>query len=246
MKAVVEYQGGAYAGFQRQPTFPSIQSSLERAIEAATGRGSAVSAAGRTDSGAHAAGQVISFCTNSRLDDHVLLRATNAHLPPDIALQTLETTDDSFDPRRAAVSREYHYLVLNRPVPSPLWNGRAHRVGTPVDVAVMQSAANHFVGIHDFSSFASPASDDESPVREIYELDAKRNGELITFRIVGSGFMKHMIRTIIGTLLTVGTGRLQPDEVVGILLSRERIRSAPPVPACGLYLMKVNYEACSS
>lgn len=238
----MEYDGSAFVGFQRQSELPSVQGALETAIHAGTGFHAHVTAAGRTDSGAHAAGQVISFAVDTKLDDPTLLRAVNAHLSDDVALQSLTTTDDEFDPRRTAISREYHYLVLNRAMPSPLWRGRVHIVRSPLDVDAMCSAATALVGVHDFSAFATPATPDGIPVREIHRLDVAREDELITFRVAGSGFMQHMIRTIVGSLLQVGEGRNDPSEVAAILRSRDRKRAAPPVPACGLYLVNVTYD----
>jgi tRNA pseudouridine38-40 synthase len=238
----VEYDGSAFAGFQRQSELPSVQAALETAIHAGTGFDAHVTAAGRTDSGAHAAGQVISFAVDTKLDNATLLRAINAHLSRDVALQSLTTTDDDFDPRRTAISREYHYLVLNRAMPSPLWRGRAHIARSPLDVDAMCSAATALVGVHDFSAFATPSRPDGISVREIYRLDVAQEGELITFRVAGNGFMQHMIRTIVGTLLLVGEGRDDSSEVASILRSRDRKRAAPPVPACGLYLVNVTYD----
>lgn len=246
---MVEYDGRAYTGFQSQKSSPTIQAALQMAIEKATGEAGQVSAAGRTDSGAHAAGQVISCDVETRLDDAVLLRAINAHLPYDVAIQSLSTVDSTFDPRRQALSREYHYLVVNRPTRSPLWNDRAFHYRRPLTESRMQMAAGYLVGVHDFSSFASRSKDSfdpeypPSPIREIYQLKVLRDGDIIRFRIVGSGFMQHMIRSIVGTLLLVGDGTVEPEDIDVILKSRDRSRSGPPVPAHGLYLMKVEYEA---
>lgn len=250
VKAIVEYDGGAYAGFQWQPSLPSVQATLEEALHDATGASARISASGRTDAGAHARGQVISFQLDTRLDDCTLLRAINAHLPADVALQALATSGPEFDPRRQATSREYRYLVLNRATPSPLWRGRAHHVITPLNVEGMQAAASHLVGIHDFSSFGNPPERENnedgqrSAVRVMYSLDITRDQELITFRFVGNAFLQHMIRTIVGTLLKVGHGRMTPDEVDVVLAARDRRRSEAAVPACGLYLVEVRYGAC--
>jgi len=241
VKAVVEYDGGAYAGFQRQASLPTIQGALEEAITAATGGSVRASAASRTDAGAHARGQVVSFLTDTRLDDPTLLRALNAHLPRDIVIQSLQTVDVSFDPRRQALRREYHYLVVSRPVSAPLWSGRAYVISKQLDLPLMRAAAQHLVGIHDFASFGTPAMQGGCTVREIFHLRVVSEGELIRFEIVGSGFLQHMIRSIVGTLLDVGSGRIGPETMRDVLESRDRRRAAPPAPAHGLYLVSVLY-----
>jgi len=190
-------------------------------------------------------GQVIAFAVDTRLDDSTLLAAINAHLPGDIALQSLSTTNPGFDPRRSATRREYHYLVVNRSTQAPLLRGRAHWVRSRLDLRAMRAAAQTLVGIHDFSAFATPAASDGMPVREIYDLDVASESDLVRFRVVGSGFMQHMIRTIVGTLLLVGSGNLEPAEIGSILASRDRNRSANPVPAHGLYLVSVSYDDSS-
>lgn len=238
----MEYDGSGFSGFQWQANVPSVQATLERAIEAATGNASRVSAAGRTDSGAHAAGQVVSFAVDSPLTDLDLLNAVNARLPGHVALQSLETTDEAFDPRRWASKREYHYLVLNRRSPSPLWRGRAHQVRSPLDVASMRAGAAHLVGVHDYSAFGTPSTKDGVAIRKILVFDVEDEGEIIRFRIVGTGFMQHMIRTMIGTLLRVGRGKNVSEDIQTILLSRDRKRAATAAPACGLYLMHVTYD----
>jgi tRNA pseudouridine38-40 synthase len=243
VKGILEYDGTAYAGFQRQKQLPTIQGALEAAIEAATKESTRVTAAGRTDSGAHATGQVVSFAVSTRLDDRTLLRAVNAHLPADIALQELSTVDASFDPRRQAVRRQYHYLVLSRVTPSPLWRGRALQVRLPLDLDAMRAAGRHFIGVHDFSAFGSPSRVGGSRVREIFCIDIETEGDLVRIRIAGGGFMLHMIRSMVGMLLQVGEGRRQPDDVRSVLASRDPARSGPLAPACGLYLVEVSYPA---
>ena len=241
IKAIVEYDGANYSGFQRQSTLPSIQGALESALESATGAPSRVSGAGRTDAGAHARGQVVSCLTDTRLDDVTLLRALNAHLPDDIAVQALDTVDSSFDPRRDAVRRRYDYLVVVRPTRSPLWRGRAFNVNRPLDVESMQAAADVLVGVNDFAAFGAPTADGGCTVRELFSLRVIAEGEVVRFEFVGSSFLKQMIRSIVGTLLEVGQGRLQANDLQSILDSRDRSRAAAPVPAAGLYLEHVTY-----
>jgi tRNA pseudouridine38-40 synthase len=240
VKAIVEYDGTRYVGFQRQSQRPSIQGALENAIAVATGTPNRVTAAGRTDAGAHAWAQVVSFTTNTRLDDVTLTRALNAHLSSDIAVRSIETVDSSFDPRRQAVKREYHYLVVRRGK-APLWHGRAHRIDHPLNIEDMRIASRHLVGIHDFAAFGSPSMSGGATIREIFDIRIIEDGEMIRFEFDGSSFLRHMIRSMVGTLLDVGSCRLKPSAVQTILASRDRRQAAAPVPACGLYLMNVTY-----
>ena len=237
----MEYDGTTFAGFQWQANLPSIQGALESAVSKATGESPRITAAGRTDAGAHAFGQVIAFTLDSRLDDATLLNAMNAYLPEQVALRSLETVDADFDPRRWARTREYNYLVLNCPTRSPLWHERAHHVRTPLDLDAMRQASVHFFGVHDFSAFATPSDGGDSAVREIFSIEISRDGDLIAFRIVGNAFLQHMIRTLVGALVQVGEGKYSPDHVDTILKSQDRRNAPPPVPACGLYLMNVTY-----
>ncbi len=239
----MEYDGAGFAGFQRQRNLPSIQGVLESALADVTGEPTRVSAAGRTDAGAHATGQVVAFSTGSRLDDAALLRAINARLPSEVALQSLETTEERFDPRRHAKARHYLYRVLNRRVRSPLCRERAYFVAKPLDLQAMNAAADFLRGTHDFASFGNPpAGPGASTIRTIHRLDIMANDEMIDFHFVANAFMHQMIRCLVGTLLLVGEGRVGAGEVKNILEARNRSRAAPPAPAHGLYLTQVSYE----
>ncbi|HZT95360.1 MAG TPA: tRNA pseudouridine(38-40) synthase TruA [Chloroflexota bacterium] len=244
MRATVEYDGANYAGFQWQPALPNVQGTLERAVEGATGCRTRVVGAGRTDRGAHAVGQVIAFDVDTRLDNSVLVRALNAHLPADIALTSLNTVAEDFHPRFDAAEREYHYLVLNRPARSPHWRGRAHHVPQALNLEAMRQAAASLVGRHDFSSFTSASADEaegRNRSRTLRDIDIKQEGEIVRFRFIGDAFMRHMVRTIVGVLLQVGMGMMPVEQVRGILEQRDRRLAGEGVPAWGLYLMRVSY-----
>ncbi len=247
VRATVEYHGGAYVGFQSQPSLPNVQRTIEDAVTAVSNAPARIVAAGRTDSGAHACGQVIAFDVDTRLDDEQLLRAVNAHLPADVAFRNLATTSSDFHPRFDAISREYHYLILNRPTPSPFWRDRAFHLASPLDINAMTLASKELIGEHDFGSFVTGADEtngeNRSRVRKLSVIDIERDGELVRFRLIGNGFMHHMVRSIVGTLVQVGVGRMQPQQITTILAARDRSLAASPVPAYGLYLMNVNYEA---
>lgn len=221
----------------------TIQGALESAILHVCGSSVTVAGAGRTDSGAHACGQVVSFVVDTALDDGRLLMGINAHLPPDIAFQELSTVDSAFDPRRHATSREYQYLVLNRPTSSPLWRGRAYHVRHPLNLRPMRDAAAQFVGVHNFRGFPG-SSVKTCTVRRLYEFDIFQESDLLRFRIIGSGFVHHMIRSIVGCLVSIGAGQSCPEEV-GKALRGESDNSSPKwslAPAHGLYLVNVGYE----
>jgi tRNA pseudouridine38-40 synthase len=245
--AVVEYDGSSYFGFQRQMAKPSVQAALERAVQLVTREESAVTGAGRTDAGAHAKGQVVSFLTTTRLGDATLLRALNARLPRDVAVQSLCTVPESFHPRYQAIEREYHYLVLIRATPSPLWQGRAYHVNQALDIAAMRAAAKVLTGTNDFASFASSsASGRTGTVRDLRSLEIRPEEDVIRLVFRGSGFLHHMIRSIVGTLVQVGQGRLRCADVARLLQARDHSTTPAPAPACGLYLMKVSYDRGST
>lgn len=242
--AIVEYNGASYAGFQRQSSLSTVQGALETALHKVSGERVTVAGAGRTDSGAHAVGQVLGFTIDTRLDDNRLLEAVNGNLPHDIALQAVRTVGPDFDPRRNAVSREYHYLVLNRQHPSPLWRGRAHHVRRKLDLDVMREMATRFVGVHDFRGFTG-SSEAASTTREIFGLVIEHDHDILRFRVTGSGFLHQMIRSIVGSILWVGSG-VGTMEAVEMVLGRSTSGALSQwsiVPAFGLYLVRVSYPA---
>lgn len=232
--------GAAYAGFQAQPGRATVQAVLERAIERVTGEHARVTGSGRTDAGAHARGQVIAFCTESTLPASVLERALNAYLPDDVAITAVAEANERFHPRFDALSRSYRYLIWNRPTLAPFWVGRAAFVRPPLDADRMMAAAQLLEGTHDFGAFvASSAPGDRT--RTMYSARCWREGSLVTVELEATGFMQQMVRTIAGTLIRTGLGRLTIDQFAAILASRDRRQAAETAPACGLYLDEVRY-----
>jgi tRNA pseudouridine38-40 synthase len=242
---VAEYLGTAYAGFQRQPGKVTVQGVLETAVERVTGEHAAVIAAGRTDAGAHALGQVIAFSTASRLPPDTLRNALNAHLPPDIRVISAEDAPDTFHPRYDAVSRRYRYLIWNREPASPFWSDRAALVRRPLDETRMHEASQSLLGEHDFSAFVASTAVG-SRVRTMYAAEVGRDGDLVIVELEASGFMQQMVRSIVGTLILVGTGRLGVDDMRTILASKNRSMAGTTAPAHGLYLVDVRYPAPAS
>lgn len=239
---MVEYAGTAYAGFQRQPHEETVQGVLERAIQQITGEEVNLTAAGRTDAGAHAVYQVISFTSGTSLAAESLTRALNAHLPPDIAVTCTREVPDAFHPRFDACSRTYRYLIWNREQRSPLWLNRAAYVRRPLEADRMDAASRHLLGEHDFSAFTWN-QERENRTRRMQDARCWREGHLVIVELRASGFLKQMVRSIAGTLIEVGKGRLEPDALPSILASRDRERAGETAPACGLYLVNVEYPA---
>lgn len=242
--AVIEYDGTDYLGFQWQPEGRTIQGELERVLAELTGQATKIIGAGRTDAGVHAVGQVISFVPRWRHSLPELQRAMNALLPADIAVHQMAWVADDFHPRFNAVSRAYRYTILNRPIRSPLVQRFAYHYPKPLDVNAMHRAAQCLVGSHDFASFGHPPQG-ENTVRQVYQAACTRQDPFIYFDIVANAFLYRMVRNIVGTLLRVGMGELAVEGFEEILQARDGKRTGPPVPAHGLCLMRVNYQASS-
>ncbi|GAB4529395.1 MAG: tRNA pseudouridine(38-40) synthase TruA [Anaerolineae bacterium] len=245
-RATLEYDGTNFQGFQIQSQGRTIQGELEKTIERVTGRQVRVLGAGRTDAGVHATGQVIAFDVFWRHSVPELHRALNAVLPEDIAITQLTTTYAGFHPRFDAKWRQYRYTILNQPVRSPLWARSACHVAERLDVEAMQEASQTLVGSHDFAAFGRPPQG-ENTVRHVLqagwrtEYPGHIEGKLLIFEIRANAFLFRMVRNIVGTLLRVGRGEFPPDQVAALLESQDRAASGPPVPACGLCLVKVSY-----
>jgi tRNA pseudouridine38-40 synthase len=237
----VEYVGTSYAGFQRQPAKETVQGILERAIGAVTQEEVQVAASGRTDAGAHATEQVIAFSTGSHLSTSTLCKAINAHLPADIAVTSVETTREDFHPRVDASSRVYRYLIWNRPIRSPLWQGRAWHVKQALNVAAMNEAAQYLVGWRNFSSFV-PSNRSEDSTRQMVRAECFRDGHLVVVELEASGFMRQMARSIVGTLVQVGTGKVEVLDFPRIVETEDRRVGGETVPSYGLYLTAVHYH----
>ncbi len=243
-RAIVQYDGTAYYGFQRQRQgMPSIQAELEQALSRITGQPARIIGAGRTDTGVHALGQVVGFTIEwpSRHGAEALLRALNANLPPDIAVTELVETHAGFHPRYDARRRTYEYHVRNVPIRQPLTRHRAWQIASPLDLALMNEAAALLIGAHDFATFGRPTVGD-STVREVYEAQWRPEGDLLVFRICANAFLQRMVRSVVGSLKEVGCGKWSVDDFAAAMASRQRKRSATSAPAHGLYLVSVEYN----
>ena len=242
MVLIMEYDGTNYYGLQLQASQPTIQGEIESALLKLTGEKLRVLAASRTDTGVHAREQVVSCRTVSSLPEHAFVSGLNHYLPEDIAVRDAFRVSDACNVRRDAVSREYHYLILNRTARSPIQHRFAHHVPGTLDTAAMNEACQHLIGEHDFASFATALeSRIKSTVRRVYQADVTKDGDLITFRITASSFLPHQVRNTVGALIRVGLGKMTVDEFRSILEARTPGLARPTAPAHGLCLMRVNY-----
>ncbi len=250
--ALVEYDGTGYSGFQRQPADrgPTIQGEIEAALRRVTGAPVQITGAGRTDSGVHATGQVVSFQSEARLDEDAWRRALNAHLPPAIAVRDARIVGDGFHARKSALGRRYRYRVFHDLVRSPLRERYAWRAPRPLDVAAMREAAALLPGERDFGAFgSSPRDSRENGYRghTVRRLTLARCDwvapDEIVFDFAANAFLTGMVRRLVGTLALVGAGRLSVDGLRSILDARDRAHAGPAAPPHGLCFIRVDYPA---
>lgn len=238
----VAYDGGDFAGWQVQPGERTVQGEIEAALARLLGDAARARAAGRTDAGVHASGQVVCFRTERELTPDVVRDALNAMVGRDIAVYRVDVVGDDFDPRRAATSRSYEYRIWNRRIRSPFWLRHAWHVPRPLDCAAMRSAAAHLLGEHDFTSFRAADCDAEQPVRRITqsEWSCDQPG-LLVYRVSATAFLRHMVRNVVGTLVDVGRGRRDPESIAGLIAARDRSLAGATAPPHGLCLTGVEY-----
>ncbi len=242
VKLVVAYDGTAYHGWQLQPGVPTIEGELNRSLRELLQEEIQVMGASRTDCGVHALCNVAVFDTNTRIPAEKISYALNQKLPEDIRIQSSVQVPDYFHPRHCASKKTYEYRILNCPFPIPTKRLYAHFTYVPLDVEKMAQAAEFLVGEHDFKSFCAAAAVVESTVRRIYELSVEKEGSEIVIRVQGNGFLYNMVRIIAGTLMEVGRGNLEPEKVREILDAKDRQAAGPTAPACGLTLVKYEFE----
>ena len=242
-RLVLEYDGTEFAGWQSQAQGErTVQATLANAL-AEFGSGPVrVVGAGRTDAGVHAEGQVAAVTLDTRVDAATLARALNAKLPADVAVVAAALAPDGFDPRREAKRKLYRYAVWNGEEPAPLRRRRCHHVREPLDVAAMREAAAALVGRHDFASLQAAGSAPGSTLRTLERVSVLGEAGLeICFELEGDGFLRHMVRNAVGTLLEVGLGRREAGSLPALLAAHDRSRAGPTAPACGLTLVRVEY-----
>ena len=241
IKVVLEYDGSGFAGWQQQANGRTVEAELKRALRSITGQELKVYAAGRTDAGAHAEGQVVSFQTDGRISPRRLVSALNAKLPADVAVLSAEEVPDTFHARYSARWRRYRYRYLDRPSRPALERGRCWHVRGPLDADAMSLAAKALVGKHDWTSYCSASEPPDARVREMRSARVVRRGDVIELELVAEGFLRGLARGIAGALAEVGRGRRPPEWVGEVLGARDRRRAARTAPAGGLTLVEVIY-----
>jgi tRNA pseudouridine38-40 synthase len=239
----IEYDGSRFSGWQTQPGGGTVQDALERALAAIGGAPVSVTAAGRTDRGVHARGQVVHFDTDAARPASAWVRGVNALLPDSVAVLWSREVDAEFHARYSARSRVYRYELLNREVRPALEAAKVGWFHLRLDVERMFAGAKLLLGEHDFSAFRSSECQARTPVRTLHALDIEARGERIHFVLRANAFLHHMVRNIVGTLVYVGKGKHEPSWVQQVLMSRDRTKAAPTFGPEGLYLERIQYDA---
>jgi tRNA pseudouridine38-40 synthase len=239
--AIVEYDGSAFSGWQRQNTVRSVQQCVEEALSIVADEPIQVTVAGRTDAGVHALAQVIHFDTSAVRSGHAWLRGTNSNLPPDAALLWVGEIHGEFHARYSATGRHYDYVILNNPVRPVHLRQRVSWDYRPLDVERMRAAATHLIGMHDFTSFRAIECQARSPVRELRALHIENRGELVHIHAYANAFLHHMVRNLAGVLMQIGAGEREPEWAKEVLDARDRKRGGVTAPPDGLYLTQVEY-----
>jgi len=241
IKAVIEYDGADFHGFQIQPNTRTVQQTIQKTLSGLLKVETKVYGAGRTDAGVHATGQVISFRIENGFPPENLCAALNGILPGDVKIRKVEVVDDNFNARYSAKSRTYVYVILNRQQPSAYLSRYTWNVRQPLDIEMMKGAANRLIGSHDFSSFGTPDHPSGSAIRQLSCLSVWRRKDAVFLRIRANAFLRGMARAMTGVLVEVGQGKRQASDLDRILENCNRQCSGVTAPPQGLYLTRVEY-----
>ena len=242
IKLTIEYDGTNYLGWQVQAKGTTIQGRIEENLNLLTGEEVRLTCSGRTDAGVHAFEQVAHFRTQSPLDLSSIQKALNSLLPRDILIKKVEEVGEDFHARKQSMSKIYEYRILNRELRSVFHHGYAWHIPRRLDLSEMEKAAEHLLGEHDFSAFRSVGTPTRTPVRRVIRVEWKKGRDgLIRFEIEANGFLKKMVRAIVGTLVEVGKGKMSSEDFRSVLLSKNRANAGPTAPGHGLFLKKVKY-----
>lgn len=242
IRCVVEYDGTNFCGLQYQPALRSVAGVLEKALSGLLLEDIKITAAGRTDAGVHASGQVISFKTASTFPIDRLPIAINTVLPSDLSLREAAIVDDRFSARFSARERTYIYLLWHQPLRRALASNYTHHVYGPLDLEPMREGARDLIGEHDFLSFCGALPDTGPTIRELRAIAIERKGDIVRVVVRGDGFLHRMVRITVGTLIEMGQGRRDPHSSGAILAARDRRKAGYTAPASGLYLAGVKYD----
>jgi tRNA pseudouridine38-40 synthase len=240
---IIEYNGANYHGSQYQTNAPTVQGEIEKALQKLTGQKIRVKMASRTDAGVHAAGQVVSFRTDSILPLNTFIDGLNHYLPGDIAVKEARHADDSFDVRRRAIRRTYRYHILNSATRSPIRQGFSCRVNGGLNIEAMRQACQSLIGRHDFASFVSSAeiARTKKTVRDIYKAEITQDGDMIVLEMAANSFLPHQVRNTVGSLIKVGQGKMTVEDFYNIVAAKNPGLGGPTAPADGLCLVRVDY-----
>jgi tRNA pseudouridine38-40 synthase len=242
-RLTIEYDGGPYRGFQAQAELPSVQGAIEAAVLGFTGETVRIHAAGRTDTGVHATGEVIHLDLTRDWKPEVVMNALNAHLVPQpVAVLDAVVVADDWHARFSARARRYQYRILNRPAPPALDRGKVWHVKKPLDAAAMQDAAQVLVGHHDFTTFRDMQCQAKSPMKTLDVASVRREGEMVLLEFASRSFLHRQVRSMAGSIVEVGVGRWTKADLAAALEAKDRRACGPVAPADGLYFTGVRYE----
>lgn len=243
IRLIVEYDGSCFHGWQKQPQLKTVQAELERVLSVICREEvGPLHAAGRTDSGVHARGQVVTFFVANPPELFKIVNGVSHLMKGELAVISAEVVPDNFHPGRDSTHKQYTYRILNRASPAILEARQVWHVHRPLDAKFLNQIAQCLVGTHDFSGFRDSECCAKSPVKTIYKLSVQRVGDVIEIKVIGSGFLKQMVRNIVGTLVDVGRGLLDRDAVPRILASRDRRTAGVTAPPHGLCMEWVSYD----
>lgn len=241
IKLIIEYDGKSFNGWQKQPNKLNIQGEIEKAIGEITGEEIDLIASGRTDAGVHSLGQTANFKTNSNIPIEKFPIAINSKLKKSIVIKSAEEVEERFHSRYSVKSKKYRYTINTSQYGSAIYRDMEYHFPFELDVQKMQEAAKYFEGEHDFKAFKASGTSSKSSIRTIFKAEVIKNEDRVYIELTGSGFLYNMVRIISGTLIDVGTGKIDPQEIKNIIESKDRTKAGKTLPARGLCLIEVNY-----
>lgn len=242
-KIIIEYDGAPFFGWQRQQDKPTVQEEIENQLSRILNQKITIAGSGRTDAGVHAFGQTASFSADTNLQPHKIKQALNSLIKLPIVIHDCTYVPDTFHAQYSAVSKEYHYVILNREDPCAIQQGYVWHIRHILDIAVMNACATKLIGTFDFKSFENTGSPRTSTVRQIFSAGFGSQGsDQIVFKICANGFLKYMVRNIVGTLVMAGMNKISVSDFEEILKAKDRKKAGATAPAHGLFLMQVNYS----